>query len=168
MKAQKSDQIRQGKTAFYAPEPCLWDMRQAAKQAVLDKQPTRQFVVTHEEMYYPNMLDQLLFASNKLLEEAITFGDALIGHVDGCLRCALLWESGWQGFLLHREGSTLLCAYVPFITSRVAEKEHQLSIAMDALAVQAEDSSIVLDKPLKAGKYSLQELLHYLSEQMDA
>lgn len=71
---------------------------------MLDKAKMRPFIVTHEEMYYPNMLDLLLNDPAKLEEAAFALGKDIIGGRDGYIRCALLWESGSEGILLHREG----------------------------------------------------------------
>ena len=160
-------QIHEGEAIFFPPEPSMWDMRQTARQAVLDKAKMRPFIVAHEEMYYPNMLDLLLNDPAKLEEAAFALGKDIIGDRDGHIRCALLWESSSEGILLHRDGFELLCAYVPAITEQASHGEHELALALATLAEQASNTPIMLDRGLKSGKQSLREILHYLSEQMD-
>ena len=166
METQRLVKIRQGEAVFLPPEPCLWDMRQAAKQAIRDEKDAQRFMVVHEEMYYPGMLDQLLATPGRLQEEVLLYGDAITGEKDGGLRCAFLWE-GSEGLLLHRDGSELLCAFVPAVTEGLAHREHELAMMLAALAGQAEDTPVVLDRGIKPGKHVLRELLHYISEQMD-
>ena len=113
------------------------------------------------------MLDLLLNDPAKLEEAAFALGKDIIGDMDGHIRCALLWESGSEGILLHKEGFELLCAYVPAMTEQAAHGEHELALALATLAEQALDTPITLDRGLKSGKQSLREILHYLSEQVD-
>ena len=41
---------KQGEAVFLPHEPSLWDLRQAAKQAVLEQKTAQPYVITQEEM----------------------------------------------------------------------------------------------------------------------
>ncbi len=159
--------IQQGAAVFLLPEPCLWELRRAAKRAIRDGKEARRFIVVREEMYYPGMLDQLLSTPGRLQRETRMYGDAIAGEEGGCLRCALLWESRQEGLLLHDEGSALLCACVPAVTRELADREREWARIVAALADQAADIPVVLDRGIQPGLYALRELLHDLSERMD-
>lgn len=159
--------IQQGEAVFLPPEPCLWDLRLAAKRAIRDEKEARSFIVVREEMYYPGMLDQLLGTPGRLKKEALMYGEAITGSEDGCLRCALLWESSREGLLIHGDGPALLCAYVPAVTKELVRREYEWALTLAALAGQAADTPVVLDRGIGPGRHALREILHDLSEQMD-
>ena len=158
---------KQGAAVFLPPEPSLWDMRQAAKHAILDGEEARRFIVVQMEMYYRGMLNQLLRKPGRLQEEALIYNKAVVGENGGCLRCVLLWEENREGLLLHSHDGLLLCAYVPVVTESLVRKEHDLALTLAALADHATDVPIALDRNIQPGTYVLRELLHYMSEQMD-
>lgn len=159
--------IQQGEAVFLPPEPCLWELLQAAKRAIRDGKEARRFIVVREEMYYPGMLDQLLGTPGRLRKEARLYDEAIAGEEDGCLRCALLWENNREGLLLHGDGSALLCAYVPAVTKELANREREWARKLAVLAGQAADTPVVLDRGIEPGKHALGKLLRDLSEQMD-
>lgn len=159
--------VQEGKAVFLPPEPCLWNLRQAAKHAILAGKEARRFIVVQMEMYYRGMLNQLLSIPGRLQEEAMIYSKAVIGENGGCLRCVLLWEDNREGLLLHSNDGSLLCAYVPTVTESLLHKEHELALTLAALADHAADVPIALDRNIQPGTYVLRELLHYMSEQMD-
>lgn len=168
MKVQEKMRIRNGDAVFTALEHSVWDVRQAAKQAVLAGNPIQGFVVTHEEQYYPRCLDQILSDESRLDEEVLALGENIVGNVGGRLRCAALWDmDGRDGILLHRDGNALLCAYIPVITQKAASTEHALALKLVALAEEVKDTPIHLDCDIPHGRWKLHKLLHYLSEQME-
>lgn len=152
---------------FLPPEPCLWDLRQAAKRAILGGKETQRFTVVQMKMYYPGMLDQLLGVPGRLQKESLMYNSAIVGEKNGSLRCVLLWEDNHEGLLLHGNGGMLLCAYAPVVTESLVRKEHELALTLTALADHAADISVALDRMIMPGKYTLRDLLHHISKQMD-
>lgn len=145
----------------------MWDMRQAMRQAVLDRITPQGYIIVRDEMYYPNVLDGLLQQQGKLQEIAEALDESIDGEIDGLLRCALLWENHKCGLLLHREENRLLCAYHPTMTRQQAETEHEVSLQLAELARRAGDVPIYLDRSIADGAHQLSHLLDYLSEQLD-
>lgn len=164
MKDAANQLPKKGYAIFTPPEEHLWDLRQAAKQALLEGCAAQSFIVTHEEMYYPNMLDRLLAHESEMEEVLLTFKADASGELDESLRCIMLWEPSKEGMLLHLKDKQLLCAYVPLVTELSACKEHQLSLQLTALAEQAQNVPIVLTCSFPQGKHQLSDILHLLSE----
>ena len=160
--------ITSGETAFCTPESCLWDMRQAAKAALLNDAPKQKFVVTYEEHYYGNILEQLLSDPQQCVENALILGDKIVGEQDGAWKCAALWSlSSWTGVLLHRHGEQLLYAYIPLLKKETAEREHELAMALGRLAKAAQDTPILLERPIAFGRHQLSDILETLSEGLE-
>ena len=165
---KSAERIREGEAVFHPIELSLWDVRQEAKQRILDGDPAWLFRVTQEISYDPHMLDQLMWDEETLRETARSLGEKIVGTQNGALNCAALWDGADEdGILLHMEGDELVCAYLPLITKAAAEKEHALSMKVAALASEADDVPIRLDRKLEAGRWSLKRLLQYLAEQID-
>ena len=168
MQVQKQMRICDGEAIFTSARDSLWDMRQSAKQALLRGDSLQAFVVTKEEMHCPHALDQILSQRRRLEEIALMLGENIVGAADGRLRCAALWDIGsWDGVLLHREGRTLFCAYIPIVSQQKAFDEHVISMRLAALAEEAKEMQVFLDYGIPAGRWSLHELLHSLSEQIE-
>ena len=168
MNAPKQMKIQRGEVIFLPPEGCLWDMRQAAKQAARDGRPMQRFLVTYENFYYPQMLDQLLADEKELHTLALALGAKIVGKEGDSFRCAALWDTeNGEGFLLRRESAELLCAFIPSITAEAAHAEHALSMKLATLANETPSTPVILEHNIKAGRHDLKELLHTLSEQME-
>ena len=158
---------KQGAAVFLPPEPSLWDLRQATKQAIRARKERQPYIIVQNEIYYSGILDQLLRTPSRLQKESLLYSKAIIGEEKGCLRCVLLWEDKREGLLLHSNDGLLRCAYVPAVTESLLHKEHELALTLAVLADHAADVSITLDRNIQPGAYVLRELLHYISEQMD-
>lgn len=160
--------VHNGEAIFLPPEFCLWDIRQAAKQAARDGQPAQRFIITCEDFYYPQMLDKLLSNTSELKSLAMALGNHIVGEHNGMLRCAALWDTeACEGLLLRREGTALRCAYIPGITDQAANQEHMLAMRLAKLADHMQDISVNLNHGIEAGRHDMHDLLHFLSEQMD-
>lgn len=158
--------ISGGEATFFAPEPSLWDMRQAMKIALRDDLPTIKFVVTCHDEYYLRGVDELLSGPQELRKKALMLGDKITGEEQDAWRCAALWQMDplWSGILLHRQGNKLLCAYIPLIDKERAEFEHEVALALSQMAKEARDVPVLLEKGIPAGQHSLSEILDILSE----
>ncbi len=160
--------VKEGEAIFLPPERCLWEMRQAAKRAARKGREAQRFIVTHEEDYYANMLDQQLANEKELRALAVSLGGKVVGEQNGSLCCAALWDmSTWEGVLLHRKGASILCAYLPAMTVETANAEHLLAARLAALADEMQDIPVLLDRGIRAGRHDMRFLLHLLSKQMD-
>lgn len=165
---KSAERIREGEAVFHPIEQSIWDVRQEAKQRMLDGDPAWLFRVTQEISYDPHMLDQLMWDEDSLRETARSLGEKIVGTHNGALNCAALWDDAEEeGILLHLEGEELVCAYLPLMSKADAEKEHALSMKLAGLAAEADDVPIRIDRKLEAGRWSLKQLLLYLSEQID-
>lgn len=156
-----------GETIFVSEFHGLWDMRQEIKQAYLNGQEAKSYLISHEEMYYTNMLDQVLSDSEKLQDSISEILASMSGVESNRLRCALLWEQPGRGVLLHKDGDHLCFAFYPPITYQIAKREHETAMRLSAIACEAENLSIQLDNAISAGEHKLSEVLEYLSEQID-
>ena len=157
----------QGSAIFIAGIQSLWDIRQATKQALLDAPQVQRYVITREELYYPNALDLLLCDPQQLQEAAFQLADKITGTEDERLRCALLWERPYRGVLLHRHGNALQLAFYPPLTFQQAEKEHDAAMRLSAMAFEAQDIMVRLDRAICSGEHRLSDVLESISEQMD-
>lgn len=159
-------EITSGETTFFAPEPSLWDMRQATKIALRDDLPTVRFTVTCHDEYYLRGIDDMLFSPQELRKKALLLGDKITGEERDAWRCAALWQMdpSWSGILLHRQGNKLLCAYIPLMDKGRAEFEHEVALALLQMAKEARDVPVLLEKNIPAGQHSLAGILDILSE----
>jgi hypothetical protein len=164
----RAGRAQEGEAIFHPMELSLWDVRQEAKQRAMDGSPAWLFRVKHEVQYDPHTLNQLLWDPKQLQELEESLGEKIIGVENGALNCAALWDGeNEEGILIHKEGDELICAYLPLMSKAEAEKEHALSMKLAALASEADDVPIRIDRKIEAGRWSLKRLLHYLSEQID-
>ena len=168
MKPNEPLRVQRGSAIFLAPQYDMWTLRQATRRAILTGQAAQDFVVVESTMYYPNMLDNVLGFEVRRDSIAASYGDRIVGETAGCWRCALLYEPGREGLLLHREGDRILCAYVPVLTEQVIQKERELAQALNRLADDAGNLPILYGRYLCPGKYQLRELLHELANSLAA
>ena len=168
MKPNEPLRVQRGSAIFLAPQYDMWTLRQATRRAILSGQAAQDFVVVESTMYYPTMLDNVLGFEIRRDSIAASYGDRIVGETDGGWRCALLYEPGREGLLLHREGDRLLCAYVPVLTEQVIQKERALALALNRLADDAGNLPILYERYLCPGKYQLRELLHELANSLAA
>lgn len=159
--------VKRGTAPFLAPRQCLREIRTLTKQAVLHRKEQRRYLVVHEELFYPHMLDQLLADPEELKKTAFEMKSTISGDLNGALLCALLWEDHCEGLLVHLEENLLLCAYYPGITAREAKSERLTVRHLKEIAAQTRKMSVWLDRAFPPGRYSLEEVLKYLSGQMD-
>ena len=163
-----TQRITSGETVFFAAEPTLWDMRQAAKLALRDDVQKIPFIVTDEIHYYSDFVERLFLDTKESMKNALELGEKIVGEKNGAWRCAALWSlENWSGVLLHRQGNKLLYAYIPLLTKETAELEHTISLALSQMAREVQDSPIMLEKSIPAGLHQLSELLEILSEEME-
>ncbi len=162
-------EITSGETTFFAPEPSLWNMRQATKIALRDDLPTVRFTVTCHDEYYLRGIDDMLFSPQELRKKALLLGEKITGEERDAWRCAALWQTNpsWSGILLHRQGNKLLCAHIPLMDKGRAEFEHEVALALSQIASEARDTPIMLEKAIPAGLHRLSEVLEILSEEME-
>ena len=153
-----------GQAVFVPLQSTLWDIRQAAKQAIHEGQEERSFVVTDEMIYLPTVLPGLLWREGGLEEEVQPILKNIQGEKEGALRCAALWNMEEEGMLLHEEKGTLICTFLPLLTISQAQKEYRLSQRLAALAAEVGDSMIYLERPIPAGHYLLAALLRELAK----
>ena len=158
--------ITNGEATFFAPEPSLWDMRQATKIAMRDGLPTIKFTVTCHDEYYLHGIDDLLYSTQELRKKALLLGDKITGDELDTWRCAALWQldPSWSGVLLHRQGNKLLCAYIPLMDRKTAKFEHEVALALSQMAKEVRDMPVLLERGIPAGQHSLSEILDILSE----
>ena len=167
MKPNEPLRVHSGSAIFLAPLYDMWTLRQATRSAILSGQAAQDFIVVESTMYYPTMLDNVLGFEIRRDSIAAGYGDRIVGETAGCWRCALLYEPGREGLLLHREGDRLLCAYVPVMTEQVIQKERELAQALNRLADDAGNLPILYGRYLCPGKYQLRELLHELANSVE-
>lgn len=163
-----SNGITLGETTFIAPEQTLWDMRQAAKVASREGLPKMRYMIAYEEYYYGDYVGRILADRCEAMQEAMRFGDAVVGETDGAWRCAALWSlESRTGVLLHRVENKLLYAYIPLVTEETAQREHAITVALSTFAHEVGDAPIMLEKAIPAGQHKLSDILEILSEEME-
>ena len=85
------------------------------------------------------------------------------------LRAALLQADTNDGILLHGDEERLWCAYLPLRTRAQVMEAHEIAARLSRLAQSADGVLLPMEEQiLRAGTYSLKEILTALAERVDS
>ena len=105
--------------AVFLPFPGSLDLlRRSTVQSLLAGTSASRFFVTHEDDYFPGVLDSILSDPEQFENLVCALGEKIIGSYKGAYRCAALWD--WDrrsGLLIHKKKETVLCASLPLVTA---------------------------------------------------
>ena len=161
--------VWKGEACFLPPEGGLWSLRRATCRALHEGAEVLPFAVTREADYYPGVLDALLGDMEKLRHELRPYRDEMSGGEGEALRCVALWEMGRRtGALLHQSGDEIRAAFLPLLTVDAVAREREAARRLRALAQEAEDVPLQLERPIPPGVWRLSELLQGLSDRLDS
>ena len=159
----------QNAKAVFLPFPGSLDLlRRSTVRSLTAGASASRFIVTHEDDYLPGVLDSILCDPGRVEKLLKELNEKIIGNRNGAYRCAALWD--WDrrgGLLIHKEGTAILCAFIPLVTMEQARLEKELSLAISQLALRAGDTIVDLGWRPPSGKRKLADVLKYLAEQVD-
>lgn len=159
-----------GETVFVKFEPSLSRIRAACGRAILERRKPRKFAIAYENLYYGNLLSAALAHEAELSALVRELKPRMTSEAEGVWQCAALLQADTNdGVLLHGDEERLWCAYLPLRTRAQVMRAHEIAARLSRLAQSAEEVLLPMEEQtVRAGMYSLKEILTALAESVDS
>ena len=159
-----------GETVFVKFEPSLSRIRAACGRALRDRRKPRKFAIAYENLYYGNLLSATLAREAELSALVQELKPRMTSEAEGVWQCAALLQADTNdGILLHGDEERLWCAYLPLRTRAQVMEAHEIAARLSRLAQSADGVLLPMEEQiLRAGTYSLKEILTALAERGDS
>ncbi len=159
-----------GETVFVKFEPSLSRIRAACGRAILERRKPRKFAIAYENLYYGNLLSAVLAREAERSALIRELKPRMDSETEGVWHCAALLQADTNdGILLHIDEEQLWCAYLPLRTRAQVMKAHEIAARLSRLAQSAEGILLPMEEQtVRAGTYSLKEILTALAERVDS
>ena len=94
----------------------------------------------------------------------------MTSEAEGVWQCAAMLQADTNdGILLHGDEERLWCAYLPLRTRAQVMEAHEIAARLSRLAQSADGVLLPMEEQiLRAGTYSLKEILTALAERVDS
>ena len=147
-----------GETVFVKFEPSLSRIRAACGRALRERRKPRKF--TSATLAREAELSALV----RELKPRMT------SEAEGVWQCAAMLQADTNdGILLHGDEERLWCAYLPLRTRAQVMEAHEIAARLSRLAQSADGVLLPMEEQiLRAGTYSLKEILTALAERVDS
>ena len=159
-----------GETVFVKFEPSLSRIRAACGRAILERRKPRKFAIAYENLYYGNLLSAALVREAEFAALIRELRPRMDSETEDVWHCAALLQADTNdGILLHADEEELWCAYLPLRTRAQVMKTHEIAARLSRLAQSAEEVLLPMEEQtVRAGTYSLKEILTALAEMVDS